>query len=269
MWCRDKFWALVLALAFLAACAPKDRSVDECGQDDDCLDETPFCQEQYGICVECRDDENCSGELLCLADACRQGCHDDNDCDRGKICESSVCIDGCRSSRDCPTDWACLQDVGSWGACAECQQNTDCPGAFCDFAIWRCVDCLVDADCPADRQCVENACIEGADTRPPEILATVPPAEALDVPLDIKIRIQFNESVERISLDEDKFHLILDGSSLYGSVSYDQTRREATLVIAAPLQNGANYQAVLEPGIKDLSGNTRTELYQWSFRSQP
>jgi hypothetical protein len=33
----------------------------------------------------------------------------------------------------------------------------------------------------------------------------------------------------------------------------------------APLDNGATYQAVLEPGVRDLAGNRMNEEYRWSF----
>ncbi len=107
------------------------------------------------------------------------------------------------------------------------------------------------------------------DTTPPEIAQTVPVADAVDVPADTLIVIQFNEAIDRNSINSDLFHLILNGQPYYGQDSYDLAQFQATLNMSAPLQAGATYQAVLEAGVKDTTGNIRKEAYRWSFTVAP
>ena len=107
------------------------------------------------------------------------------------------------------------------------------------------------------------------DTTEPGIESTVPADGQTGLAPDSDILIQFEESIDRNSINGDIFHLNLDAVPRYGSVSYDLASYEATLSLSFDLEAGATYQAVLEPGIKDLAGNRRKELYQWSFTVAP
>ena len=101
----------------------------------------------------------------------------------------------------------------------------------------------------------------GPDTSAPEVQSTVPAANATGVAPDVNIIIVFNEAIDRNTLDGNIFHLV----GLWGSVSYDLATFQATLSLMAPLNNGETYQAVLEPGVRDLAGNRMNEEYRWSF----
>jgi hypothetical protein len=102
---------------------------------------------------------------------------------------------------------------------------------------------------------------EGEDTTPPGVQSTEPAGGETGVSPDVKIRIVFDEAIDRNTLDNNMFHL----EGLFGSVSYDLGAHQATLSLMAALDNGAVYQAVLEPGVRDLAGNRMNAAYRWSF----
>jgi hypothetical protein len=101
----------------------------------------------------------------------------------------------------------------------------------------------------------------GPDTSAPEVQSTDPAANATGVAPDTNILIVFSEAIDRNTLDDNMFHL----EGLWGSVSYDLANFQATLSLMAPLENGRPYQAVLEPGVRDLAENRMNEEYRWSF----
>jgi hypothetical protein len=101
----------------------------------------------------------------------------------------------------------------------------------------------------------------GPDTSPPKVESTQPAGDATGVAPDAKIHIVFDEAIDRNTLDSNMFHL----QGLWGTVSYDLATFQATLSLMANLDDGATYQAVLEPGVRDLAGNRMNEEYRWSF----
>jgi hypothetical protein len=101
---------------------------------------------------------------------------------------------------------------------------------------------------------------EGEDTSAPEVQSTVPASDETGVSPDVDVQIAFSEAIDRNTLDDNMFHL----EGLWGSVSYDLANFQATLSLMAPLANGT-YQAVLEPGVRDMAGNRMNEEYRWSF----
>lgn len=101
----------------------------------------------------------------------------------------------------------------------------------------------------------------GPDTSAPKVQSTDPASDATGVAPDSKIHIVFDEAIDRNTLDANMFHL----EGLWGTVSYDLATFQATLSLMANLDNGATYQAVLEPGVRDLAGNRMNEEYRWSF----
>ena len=101
----------------------------------------------------------------------------------------------------------------------------------------------------------------GPDTSAPEVQSTDPAANATGVAPDADIVIVFNEAIDRNTLDDNMFHL----EGLWGSVSYDLATFQATLSLIVSLDAGVTYQAVLEPGVRDMAGNRMNEEYRWSF----
>jgi len=106
---------------------------------------------------------------------------------------------------------------------------------------------------------------QGPDETPPGIESTVPADNAGGVAADTDFIIQFDEAIDRNSINDTIFHAAQGQQSLFGQVSYDLNRNLATLSLSIDLQAGATYQGVLEPGVKDLLGNRRVQAYSWSF----
>ena len=102
---------------------------------------------------------------------------------------------------------------------------------------------------------------ETEDTSAPGVESTVPASDETGVSPDVDIQIVFDEAIDRNTLDANMFHL----EGLYGSVSYDLATYQATLSLMAALTNGETYEAVLEPGVRDMVGNRMNEEYRWSF----
>jgi len=102
---------------------------------------------------------------------------------------------------------------------------------------------------------------EGPDTAPPQVQSTDPASDETGVDPEANIYIVFSEGIDRNTLNNNMFHL----KDLWGSVSYDLATFQATLSLMAPLENGKTYEAVLEPGIRDMAGNRMNEAYRWSF----
>jgi predicted small lipoprotein YifL len=106
---------------------------------------------------------------------------------------------------------------------------------------------------------------QGPDETPPGIESTVPADSAGGVASDTDLVIQFDEAIDRNSINDTIFHAAQGQQSLFGQVSYDLNRHLATLSLSIDLQAGVTYQGVLEPGVKDLLGNRRAEVFRWSF----
>jgi hypothetical protein len=129
-----------------------------CRTNEDCASPnlTQVCFENR--CVGCRDDQDCSLETLCVADACVDGCTDDDGCREGRICgEDGLCADGCREDAACPDRSICADTT-----CVEgCRAHNDCPlGMICTDNA--CADgCTDDARCQGGTICQEEVCTAG------------------------------------------------------------------------------------------------------------
>lgn len=106
---------------------------------------------------------------------------------------------------------------------------------------------------------------EGPDKTPPGIESTFPADSATGVAPGVNLLIQFDEAIDRNSINDTIFHAAQGGQSLFGNVSYDLALHQATLSLVIDLQAGVTYQGVLEPGVRDLAGNRRAESFSWSF----
>lgn len=109
----------------------------------------------------------------------------------------------------------------------------------------------------------------GPDTTPPGVLSTEPADGAVDVDPDVKLHLVFDEEIDNNSLYDELFHLERDAQPLYGKVSYDLEQHQATLSMMISLDAGVTYQAVLEPGVRDLTGNRMPQAHRWSFTVRP
>lgn len=106
---------------------------------------------------------------------------------------------------------------------------------------------------------------QATDSTPPQVVAVEPEPGSTGVAADTNMAIQFDEDIDRDSINDGIFHASSGGRDLFGKVSYDLQTRWATLVMLAPLPSGEMVTAVLEAGVRDLAGNRRQTTYSWSF----
>ncbi len=152
---------------------PADAATDTC----DGVDACPTGQvcARDGTCVAplaaCVTNDGCAAPELCVDGRCgvpEGGCTDDQACGADARCYPSgwcgpvarildeAVVSTCRLSADCGRTGRC-----SFGVCAPCVINSDCPGARVCGAGGTCeepVTCTRDDDCYAGNACVRGAC---------------------------------------------------------------------------------------------------------------
>ena len=130
-----------------------------CGDDADCV-AGDFCEE--GVCVDCRDNADCSEELPVCVDTFCEECGEAADCDDGNACTTDTCdeINECvRDDLTCDDDDACTTD--------SCDEATGCvfaeidcdEGEICDSTTGECiVDPCIGVVCDDGDDCTINSC---------------------------------------------------------------------------------------------------------------
>ena len=96
---------------------------------------------------------------------------------------------------------------------------------------------------------------------PVEIASTVPSADAVDVPLDQPLQVQFSRPMDPSTLGAGGFSV--DG--VQGTVAYDEASRTATFTPEVPLEPSTRYTARVSTGVKDAAGATLSSAYAWTF----
>ena len=94
---------------------------------------------------------------------------------------------------------------------------------------------------------------------PPQIVDYSPQRGALDVSTAAPIMIAFDHAVDEASV-ESRLHLV---PSADGTVRWNSTRR--LIYEHATLQASTTYDVILDPGYRDLAGNTYSLRHHWSF----
>ena len=142
----------------------------ECANNDHCSG-GQVCNTASNTCVECTDNDDCSGGKVCNAEntcACPEGehwngtscveCANNDHCSGGKVCntENNTCV--------CPAEKPNWND--STSSCVECANNDHCSGGkVCNTASNTCVECTNNDNCSGGKVCnTENntcACPEG------------------------------------------------------------------------------------------------------------
>ena len=126
-------------------------NLTHCEGDNDCesLENTPYCNTNRHVCVECEESNDCEEFEVCDQETGR--CV--NDCTKGE-CNSGFCEDGickqCRNMGDCDNGLACINNQ-----CVTCESESDCEGKHCIDA--SCVDCTE----PTPKyNAAENKCVQ-------------------------------------------------------------------------------------------------------------
>lgn len=171
-------FAVVLA-ACSAAHTLSDAGTIRCTSSGECYGAVPYCDPALGVCVPCRDDEDCgllvpgvpryqcdsaSGECEeCVTDAwCGGGLGGPGVCDP----TSHRCFQGCEGDGDCERFFAERLCHETLRICVSCVT-----GPRCDPAIHFPVPCLAAEHCPPDAPiCSSRLCTVScdADGRCPE-----------------------------------------------------------------------------------------------------
>lgn len=114
------------------------------------------------------------------------------------------------------------------------------------------------------------------DTVPPKIKSTVPAKDAINVPLDSDIHVEFNEAINPSTLTSSTF-LVEDSDSkkVEGEISYNNIDNKGTFDPTFDLKEGVEYSVTLTSDILDLVGNgldvdgdgvfEPDSAYFWSF----
>ncbi|SRX73707.1 ice-binding family protein [Aequorivita antarctica] len=111
-----------------------------------------------------------------------------------------------------------------------------------------------------------TACSEDETTEtniPPTINSTHPASNAIEVPRNQVITIEFNEAMDPTTINATSFSLTDGDNSITGDVSFSGTT--ASFTPTANLNPLSNYTAMLTTDAKDLGGKAIETEQVWSF----
>jgi hypothetical protein len=98
----------------------------------------------------------------------------------------------------------------------------------------------------------------------PEVIATSPENGYLNVPIDKRITVSFNEEMNPATINLVSF-TIQDEGLIAGTISYSGTM--ATFTPTNYLTPNKVYTGIVTTEVKDLMGNALQEDYEWSFET--
>ncbi|MBK5212834.1 MAG: DUF3494 domain-containing protein [Flavobacteriaceae bacterium] len=105
---------------------------------------------------------------------------------------------------------------------------------------------------------------ETSDTNiPPTVNSTSPANNAIEVPRNKVITIEFSEAMDPTTINATSFSLTDGENNVSGDVSFSGTTASFTPTIF--LEPSANYTATLTAGAKDLEGKPIESNFVWSF----
>jgi hypothetical protein len=100
----------------------------------------------------------------------------------------------------------------------------------------------------------------------PQITSVVPSQNAVGVPADTLIEVEFSEDMNPLSIDHNSFFIMSEVSGgLSGTITYDSLTRTATFLAYQDFQAGDEIQVVLTTGIQSYGGTPLERGYTWSF----
>ena len=94
---------------------------------------------------------------------------------------------------------------------------------------------------------------------PPQIVDYSPQRGAVEVSTAAPIKIAFDHDVDQASV-ESRFHLVPESE---GTVQWENAHQLA--YTHSTLQASTTYEVILDPGYRDLAGNTYSLRHHWSF----
>ncbi|MBF0236228.1 MAG: Ig-like domain-containing protein [SAR324 cluster bacterium] len=104
----------------------------------------------------------------------------------------------------------------------------------------------------------------------PAIVNSAPMDNAVNVPVDSIISVEFDEALDVTSINSNSFRIIRNsnGSMVPGRFAYDATTNTVFFLTESLLDAGAAYTITLYPGIRDVVGNSLGGQYTRTFTTQ-
>ena len=103
------------------------------------------------------------------------------------------------------------------------------------------------------------------DYTPPTVTTVSPPDNALNVPVNSLVTVDFSEAIDESTLSNTSLTLTGGTVPVNSTVSYNPETKQAVFSPTANLQYNTSYIATLSNSISDAAGNTMLENYSWSF----
>ncbi len=137
----------------------------QCREDANCTGSYKHCNVQTATCVQCGSDANCSGlQARCdLATNSCQQCLTNADCTPDSPrCDPTIKFCGaCKEDADCAGSG---KPVCENLQCRACRSDQDCkdpafPACIASFSLSACVECLLPTHCPDGKACINQACV--------------------------------------------------------------------------------------------------------------
>jgi hypothetical protein len=126
------------------------------------------CDTALHQCVQCGNDGDCTGGLVCEKEShtCVVSCADGGACPAGTQCDPRGYCVGCTTDADCATAATGHVCDPNNGHCVQCVSDTQCsyPTPHCNRANDTCVQCLYGSQCD-DGACdpATHTCVGGSD----------------------------------------------------------------------------------------------------------
>jgi hypothetical protein len=102
-----------------------------------------------------------------------------------------------------------------------------------------------------------------ADTLPPEVTGSYPPADSIDAAINTKIAATFSEAMDPLTTTTTSFTVKQGNVPVPGSVAYSLTT--ATFTSTSTLAPNTLVTVALTTDVKDLAGNALARSFTWSF----
>ena len=106
------------------------------------------------------------------------------------------------------------------------------------------------------------------DSSPPTIISTDPTMDAVCVPLDVVVKITFDEQMDSSTINQNTFFNVVPA---LGTVTYDSAAQTATLSFVDHGGLGGNtvYTITATTGMQDLGGVPLAENFYLHFKTGP
>ena len=178
-------------------CAETEACIDNvclptCVSDEDCGGETPLCDTDAGLCVECLSESNCGPDETCVETVCVSICNGPEDCDGGE-CVEGACVplepictagetrcqaDAIETCSDDGAEW--LSEICEDGECVVANGVAACTSPECVAGERGCFDAQTAFECAADgSERVAEPCGEQAECQDGECIELRPPCVEL------------------------------------------------------------------------------------------